>query len=266
VCTLVAAAFLISDSEKNTPAAFLLQLGLLQTWVPYHHYTFSFNAPAWSISDEAFFYALFPLVVVALFRMRLSLAKCIATICALYLTLTVLVVHSYSSAGSFEWAMFQFPPTRLVEFVCGMLVAEAYSQNALKIGKWTATALEVLGPVAFLLAAILPIPPPLIGTSFTTPLAVVIVFVFALSNGYVSRFLSARPFVYLGEISFAIYMVHYIIVREVNTGFAIALTMAAAIFAHELIEKPCQRYLLRLFDERKPSPAAPNNASASPTG
>jgi len=259
VCTLIVAAFLIRDAEKNTPIAFLLQLGLLQTWVPYRHYTFSFNAPAWSISDEAFFYALFPLIVVAIFRLKLSFAQCVVTMCAIYAALTVLVVRSYSSAGSFEWAMFQFPPTRLVEFICGILVAEAFSKNPLKLGTWAATALEVLLPAAFLLAALLPIPAPLIGTTFTTPLAVAIVFIFALRAGYVSRLLSARPLVYLGEVSFAIYMVHYMIVREVNTALAIALTLAVAIFAHELIEKPAQRFLLRLFDGRNASQTKPKN-------
>src|SRR6476619_697205 len=44
----------------------LVNLALLQSWVPKASFYSSFNAPAWSISNEAFFYATFPALLALL--------------------------------------------------------------------------------------------------------------------------------------------------------------------------------------------------------
>jgi peptidoglycan/LPS O-acetylase OafA/YrhL len=50
----------------NDPFHLALNLGLLQYWVPRSRFCWSFNAPAWSVSAEAFLYCLFFLFALGL--------------------------------------------------------------------------------------------------------------------------------------------------------------------------------------------------------
>ena len=57
---------------------------LTQSWVPSENSYFGVNAAAWTLSCEAFFCALFPVIVVLLFsasvvKRRIVLVGCIAT-------------------------------------------------------------------------------------------------------------------------------------------------------------------------------------------
>lgn len=49
-------------------SAFVAQSSLMQSWLPNENIYFGLNSPAWSISVEAFFYALFPFLVSSLLR------------------------------------------------------------------------------------------------------------------------------------------------------------------------------------------------------
>ena len=50
-------------SVDASPVSVPLNLSLLQSWVPDYAVTYSLNGPSWSLSDEIFFYAVFPLLV-----------------------------------------------------------------------------------------------------------------------------------------------------------------------------------------------------------
>jgi peptidoglycan/LPS O-acetylase OafA/YrhL len=88
-----------------------------------------------------------------------------------------------------------------------------------------------------------------------TPFAAILIYVFAHQQGALSKALSHRWLVFLGEISFALYLVHQIALRYFQQhalrtdwiGFcafiACALLMAAAL--HLLIENPARKWLTR---------------------
>ena len=85
----------------------------------------------------------------------------------------------------------------------------------------------------------------------------------ALSRGYVARFLSTRVMVYLGEVSFAFYLVHQIVIRwyadhlslfspnaSVRFAFVAIASAAAAVLIFHAIEKPCRRLIIDAWKKR----------------
>jgi peptidoglycan/LPS O-acetylase OafA/YrhL len=85
--------------------------------------------------------------------------------------------------------------------------------------------------------------------------------VFARQKGGISQLLQTTPLVYLGEISFALYMLHQIVVRHIGGNFwqqasahpwafyatywGLSLIGAAVLF--ELVEKPGRSFIRRRF-------------------
>jgi peptidoglycan/LPS O-acetylase OafA/YrhL len=87
------------------------------------------------------------------------------------------------------------------------------------------------------------------------PFAVLLIVVFAYRRGAVSRWLSHPWLVFLGEVSFALYLVHQVALRFLQqhftrfgpVGFAIytAGVLAIACALHLLVEKPARALLTR---------------------
>jgi hypothetical protein len=91
----------------------------------------------------------------------------------------------------------------------------------------------------------------------------VAIWVFSWSRGILGRILSQRWAVYLGEISFAFYLVHQMIqtrVRVFGEGLPLSptiafwscllLALAASALLYAVVEVPCKEFLLSLADRR----------------
>jgi peptidoglycan/LPS O-acetylase OafA/YrhL len=92
-----------------------LFLSLLQTWVPglWRYW----NYPAWSLSVEAFFYAMFPLLVPWIFRPRWDWRIMLAAVWLVGLVVPLALLGT----TQFEWLL-AMPPLHLPEFVFGMVL------------------------------------------------------------------------------------------------------------------------------------------------
>ena len=89
-----------------------------------------------------------------------------------------------------------------------------------------------------------------------------LIFFFSHTRGVVGRFMGSRVMVYLGEISFAFYMIHFIVIHllsEQSYGplpqyygglmvAAFALSIAAASLLYHFVEMPAKSSLLALYD------------------
>ena len=69
---LAFAALGVRGEGEVSPLTALLNLALLQAWVPDLAVVGALNGPSWSLSNEAFFYAVFPLLVGLLLSARLG--------------------------------------------------------------------------------------------------------------------------------------------------------------------------------------------------
>jgi peptidoglycan/LPS O-acetylase OafA/YrhL len=210
---------------------------------------------SWSLACEAFFYAVFPLLALLLRRLgpRGSGALAGASVLAV-LVLTWSDAHHWLSRpiGS-------FPAARLPEFVLGAAVA-----RLVLLGRWRGPGLE--GSLALALIGYFLVPQfaagypatssTLFGFALLIPAAAV-----ADLRGLPSLW-RHRWLVRLGELSFAFYMVHVLVLRAgtdllgtsphfgvgpglAATAAAFSVSLGLAWALYEGVERPARRLLLR---------------------
>lgn len=131
----------------------LLAPTLLQAWVPDQDVYFSANAVFWSLSVEAFFYALFPWLIrlvrpLTTRTLTVVAAGCVATTVAL-----AAFAQAFLDTAPPVWAITIFPPARLPEFVLGMVLALLVTRRAELWPAWMSPAPASVLAVAAVVAA-----------------------------------------------------------------------------------------------------------------
>jgi peptidoglycan/LPS O-acetylase OafA/YrhL len=249
----------------------LLSVFLLQGWSRDPVILFSGNPAAWTLSCEAFFYALFPGLNRLLVKMRRRGALLFALgafIVALALRLVVVVAPD-SFAADLPW-----PISRATEFIIGMGLAWAircgwrpripvwftYAVTAVALGYFTLVPVYVGGSSPF--AAALPF-----ANEIIIALCALMIVAVALRDLRGRRsLLRRRGLVVLGEWSYAFYLVHATVIygalhfvapQPVGWSnlvwYAVVLVVALVVAAglHYLVERPFERALRRWWDRRR---------------
>lgn len=270
------------NSDWSLGSVFLLNLIGIQSWVPIPAVFFGLNAVTWSISVEASFYGFFPYFSKMQLRLLLPslIMVCICGLSAAY------YVES-SSVPSFSPQTFNIPVwqgllyinpiARLPEFILGILAGRAFVSHFYqqKISEMHSisdkypfiySAIEL--PIFFYLVFLgfkgasfhASIPYQIIlnqwlsGLSFACLICVV-----ASSRGILGQFLNWSPLVFLGEISFGLYLYHQpLMIRAAQAdGFAlggfqllpdslfpvVAWSLLVSAISFYCLEKPLQRVL-----------------------
>lgn len=222
--------------------SFIANLFLLQSWVPLQSVYLGFNAPSWSISDEAAFYAAFPMLIAVATRRNAILWGILLLIVA-----SILAVAFPQPLGSNRVAHFLFyvfPPTRVFEFFLGIVMARFPANKSFGLGaELGASALALASIGAYYLQL-----PGAFGASLVfLPGAWLVIFVFSQSKGPLARLLSTRVLVLLGDASFALYMLHNLLPRYVSIRMSALAVLAVglSVIWHLAIERPAQSFLLR---------------------
>lgn len=258
-----------------------LNFTLLQSWAFLAPYVLSFNGVAWSISTEAFFYVIFAVIVLSPAR-RLPQALVLATLCLIAFVTAASVFNFSPDDSSPGLTMFGTvytnPLVRVFEFLFGVVLAQVYRKHGSKtanISFMTWLLIELAAVVLIVTALHLVTATGSIKTMAGEGFAYYIykeglwllwgfmILVFALSRGPLTRLLSIRPLVFLGEISFALYLVHVIILnladRQAETVQAMGaigailfwlacLSSSAAL--HIAVENPFRKIIINLWDRK----------------
>jgi peptidoglycan/LPS O-acetylase OafA/YrhL len=211
----------------------ILNLLMVQAWIPIKEFFFSFNAVAWSISTEFFFYLLFPFIVRdfgATWVRKLSVS--ILIVIGLIVLCSKLGLNDIWTAPvneiSIEGLVYINPLSRIFEFILGMCVYRLYHTIYPKIafGRLAGSILEVLAVCAtfiflcyqyLLVGAISQMVGPAgaiyWGHSGSTLVFAILILVIALERGVISQVLRMKGAVFLGEISYSVYLFHVIVLR-----------------------------------------------------
>ena len=264
VFALVIAIFHHADWRQYPPAELPLHLLLLQNWGLTNQ--LSWNVPAWSISCELAAYLLFPLLAFAVdWRKLPSWALILAAIGFAAFVYGVFAMLGDTSLGQ---SILTIGVLRcLGEFAIGTILCALWQ-------RWReAPALPIFGATAtggLLLAAYVLGWIPQIAAM---PLVfAALVLVLALTSGMRWNLLESAPVHYLGEISYATYLGHWMLwmgfklafVHEHDLGWPlfaifIALVFGASIFLYHMVERPAQRWIngltLPSIAGTKPAPA-----------
>jgi peptidoglycan/LPS O-acetylase OafA/YrhL len=240
-----------------------LVLTMSQSWVP--QAALAWNAPAWAVSVEVFFYVLFPWLLVRLTRLsyRALVALCLASwLLALAAAAAYVVVSpdgveanaSYMTLSRLNALKFN-PLIRLPEFLLGMACGIWFRSHEDR--KHLATPLALGGVVAMgvILAGSHAIPYAVLHTGLLAPAFAALVLGLALQPRW-SAVLEWRGLVLLGESSYALYLVHSFIVgmwlfagtppgtpTPVRAVGGVLTSLVVALSAYRFIEEPARRWL-----------------------
>jgi peptidoglycan/LPS O-acetylase OafA/YrhL len=258
---------------------------LLQSFIPVHSFIFSFNIISWSISDELFFYLMFPLLIWFFNRHR---AKTVIT--AGILALTLYFTAAFFVPERYHHAIFYINPfLRIYDFILGIALFHLYryikslniinkpaaSEPAIKgkgvfSRKATATLVEIISVCLLVVMVIFSNRFPQVysyGSYYWIPLALLVLcFTQLFGEGVITKILSLKPFVFLGKISFCFYMLHYMMIRlvpaamrfvfKINTDLlnpavkftvVFASVLAASIICFYFFETPANKFVRKLL-------------------
>jgi peptidoglycan/LPS O-acetylase OafA/YrhL len=230
----------------------LLNAGLLQAWHPDIAISHGLNQPSWSLSAEAFFYLLFPLLVVPVARCRPR--RVIAITAGMALAFAVIAL-ALSEGSVSRWLLYTFPLYRLGEFVTGMALAVAIrrgwrprlSLRYVLVG--TAAVYAVWGTL--MAGKVMPF---VSGAVMVVPFALLICAAAASDIDTGGSRLSGRWLVLLGQWSFALYLIHWPVLKGMRAlgdaawvaipAGVLSIALAAALFT--FFERPVERFLRQL--------------------
>jgi peptidoglycan/LPS O-acetylase OafA/YrhL len=267
-----------------TLASFIAKLLMLDAWIPVRGILQSWNNVSWSISVEMAFYAVFPLLLVAMKKSIGATLAAAALVCAAVFAAAIAYGAPVFVVDRMTLTLFNlgscFPLARGFEFALGMAASLAWRRwiapAKLSARLWTGIeGAALFGVTLWLVLAV----PALVG-AFDGPLFVwlrasgscwafaLLIMVMAGGRGAFARALSIRPLVALGEASFAFYMIHMIVMRALRFYLgpgpgalsALAVALSLGFLLHEAVEKPMRRRLLNVALR----PLAPAAASPQP--
>ena len=210
---------------------------LLQSYFPSKDIYFSFNSLSWMLSTLFFFYIVFS---IANHRPRFFLWLYLISLISLLLSMTYIEVNQKGDDLWFRlWLLYIFPPNKLVVILLGVGTSKIFLKylNQLKgwIGKTQGTLLEIIvllltidfivwGNITkFTQSILLFIHTPFVkslelmnANYISAPIiSLLVISVFAVEKGIIAQFLKTRPLLFLGEISFSIFISHQLFINYV---------------------------------------------------
>ncbi len=250
-------------------AAGLACLLLLQAWLP--PAVLKWNYPSWSLSAEAFFYALFPWLARALARPsqgRLRQLALAAWLASIGMTAGWWMISRQIPGDGIEkiwWGhVLQFNPLiQLPEFVIGMVIGFRFL-DGVTLGR--AAHRAALAAFAILGAWMLPWPggASRFENSLLIPIYAMLVLSLAYGEGRLGRWLASPTMVSLGKASYALYLVHAPIIfmsaqlvsrhetpgpHYLRTALELLTTTAVAVGAslliYRFVEEPARQRIRR---------------------
>lgn len=247
----------------------LSEVGMLQAWAPWA--LDGLNGAGWSLSVEAFFYALFPwlLPVMARWTPRQLLTRAGAIwAVAVLAQVALLTVQNSSGDAATRYAIGAFaafsPIANLPNFIIGMATGLLFikSDVTAAINPLRSTLIEaglVLAVLGALAAAF--IPAHLLRTGLIAPVFAALMFVFARGRGMLSQLVSSAPMLLLGNASYALYLGQghtYAYLRQTVLPLlpagsvlammvALGVILAVSILSYYCIETPARRAIVNAF-------------------
>lgn len=201
-----------------------------QSWLPNMRYYFSYNAVSWSISTEFSVYIVYPLLLIMLHKKP----KLLIFISSIPL-LIIIFINGYFSI---PWMapdnnkliqltghalLYINPLSRIFEFSIGMFLYYLWKQKNNKENYKIATVYQFISVFALIIFILCPSISDTFYRIYFGPVVynwstlvggfavMAAVIYFFAQDGLLSRLISNKVFVTLGEISFSIYMCHQII-------------------------------------------------------
>ncbi|MEZ3498989.1 acyltransferase family protein [Pantoea sp. KPR_PJ] len=259
----------------------ILNLFLIQSWSFTAPNVLSFNGVAWSISTEAFFY-----VTLCFILMNKKVNMPFAIIIFSFVAYSFIFISTKAGISNDDGgpgitmfgALYANPLVRIIEFLFGVLCFSIYQSLSKRLDQipsiiWFAIEILMFALIIRLLQEVAA--PTKIYNSWGPGAAYYVykegiwlfwgalIIIFSKSTGLISKLLSFRPIVFLGEASFALYLCHAIIINmaykypnffksfgafDALAFWAICIASASAL--HIFVENPCRKLIVGKFGRK----------------
>ncbi|MER5962887.1 acyltransferase [Streptomyces sp. NPDC002057] len=238
----------------------------LQVWVPNPEVSFSVLTPGWSLAVEAVFYLVFPLVIGRFRRLGRRAAWTGLAVCAAVAFLVPVLAYvlpagagelvgAPNQMGFQTWFAYVLPLGRLCDFFAGVFAALLVTSGRFpRVGMGWALASFV---PCYVVASNTPY---LFGQRAPLLIPCVLLIVAAAQGDAARRptFLSSRTMVLLGNVSFAFYLCHHLVLYAFHSKVlhgpfdsvamvavyvvsTLAVSLALAWVLHRYVEMPIVR-------------------------
>jgi peptidoglycan/LPS O-acetylase OafA/YrhL len=260
---------------KHLDAPALIRIGimtplLLHAWVPAS--TLLWNVPSWSLSDEALFYLLFPLILTPLTFCRRHILILVGLLSwwAIGLVPVVFILiatNGLQSGLSFaRWEALNYNPLlNLPEFVLGVVAGVSFARTK---RTWHLPAPDFLLLLLILSIYLILNTSPLTDAPPAKMLVILpfllIIVILAYSQGVIAALLGSKLFVALGEISYGIYILHWPVwdwlaffgITRIFSGWSLlfpylTILLTISALSYYFIERPLRRKICSVWAHRQ---------------
>ncbi|MGY0071955.1 acyltransferase family protein (plasmid) [Streptomyces sp. QTS137] len=228
VVWLIIVAMLFASGTTTEVGPATANLFLVNAWVPdMNNLIFAVNGVTWSLSAEIAFYLLFPFLIPGINKIRANrLWYWAIAVSALALSVPLLSKAFLPGSPMFPgydqfswpqmWFAYQFPLVRCLEFIVGILFARIVLS-----GRWVRLG---LGPAALSVLAVyvgaLWLPQLWsFAAPYSFPLGLLVAAAAADDLAGRGTLLARRPLVWLGEISYAFFLIHLNVLNSAQAAF-----------------------------------------------
>ncbi|ROP36566.1 peptidoglycan/LPS O-acetylase OafA/YrhL [Saccharothrix texasensis] len=254
----------------------VVNIFMLQSWVPDVSTFWALNSPGWSLSVEAFFYLMFPVLYVVARKVPGAQLKYWIGGTFASIVLTCAVTYAVIPAGdevvgneptqSLDqfWFAYILPAARLFDFALGIFVA-----RAVLLGRWRNVGVPVASALllaGYLLSYAVPVLYSLRATMVFPAAMLIAAGAIADRDGRATWFRN-RPMQFLGKISYSFYLAHWLVLLYFRSLFAdtyfapgwavllIAAFLVTSVLAAWVLYAVVERPLTRLWSESRREPA-----------
>lgn len=197
-------------SMKDYACKIVANLLLVQSWIPDSDFYFSLNGVSWYLSTSLFLYFCSPFLHGVVNKLE-TVRKKVLCIAAIFLG-QVILATAMRNSSYLHAVIYIHPVARLFDFAVGMLLGSIYKNNA-KTPMWNWSNMEAIA-ISALLVVIVSFPYLPEAYSYVVlsmPMASLLIFVFAYESGNISRMITRKEILFLGNYSFEIFMVHRVV-------------------------------------------------------
>jgi peptidoglycan/LPS O-acetylase OafA/YrhL len=213
-------------TPREAPGAILANLLLIQSL---HLYDFlTWNLPSWSISTEFYTYVVFAVCLVGL-RKHAWIALLLAMVAG---PVFIATLSERGMDTHYDWGIIRC----VYGFSAGAISWNIYRKWNGELRKWLSGSIAEWGALGLVVA--------FVSAAGTTLLSIaapyifaLVVLVFALEAGTASAILRLRPLVFLGTVSYSIYMTHVFVARRMfDAGYQLGKLFHIDPFTHREID------------------------------